>query len=124
MSGMMINLSNLSENPSTHVDGIPSIRVKDLSEIRYLSKFVSTYEFLRNRFSNLPAIKLGEESVRQIVISGMANLSTAAVNDVAEDLRRLPKGRKRAVTYSLLASLPILKPLVVIGKWLIRQKNN
>jgi hypothetical protein len=124
MSGMMINLSNLSENPSTHVDGIPSIRVKDLSEIKYLSKFVSTYDFLRNRFSNLPTIKLGEESVRQIVISGMANLSTAAVNDVAEDLRQLPKGRKRAVTYSLLASLPILKPLVVIGKWLIRRKNN
>ena len=124
MSGMMIDLSNLSASPSINVDGIPSIRVKDFSDIRYLSKFVNTYEFLRHRFSNLPTIKLGEESVRQIVISGMANLSSAAVNDVAEDLRRLPRGRKRAVTYSLLASLPVLKPIVVVGKWLLRKKNS
>ena len=123
MSGMIIDLNNLSSNPSVYVDGIPSIRVKNFSEIRYISKFVSTYDFLRHRFSNPPSVKLGEESVRQIVISGIANLSSATVNDVAEDIRRLPRGRKRSVMYALLASLPFLKPLVVVGKWLLRKKN-
>jgi hypothetical protein len=123
MSGMIIDLNNLSSNPSVYVDGIPSIRVKNFSEIRYISKFVSTYDFLRHRFSNPPSVKLGEESVRQIVILGIANLSSATVNDVAEDIRRLPRGRKRSVMYALLASLPFLKPLVVVGKWLLRKKN-
>jgi hypothetical protein len=124
LNGMMIDLSKLSANPSVYVDGIPSIRVKDYHEIPYVSKFINTYDFLRNRFKNQPLTKLGEESIRQIVISGMADLSTSASNDVAEEIRRLPRGRKRAVMYALLASLPFLKPVVLVGKRLLRKKSN
>jgi hypothetical protein len=124
LNGMMIDISRLSANPSVYVDAIPSIRVKDYHEIPYVSKFINTYDFLRYRFKNQPPIKLGEESIRQIVISGMANLSTSASNDVAEEIRRLPRGRKRAVMYALLASLPFLKPLVLVGKRLLRKKSN
>ena len=124
LNGLLIDTSNLSSIPKIHVDGIPSLRVHDFHEIKYISTFLSPYHFLRNRFENLPRAQLGEQSVRQIVSTGLANLSAISVNDVAEEIRRLPKGRKRATIYALLASLPLLKPFVVLAKWFIRKKRN
>lgn len=123
LNGLLIDISKISANPSVHVDFIPSLRVTDYRDIRYVSKFVSPFDFLLNRLNNLPLIELGEESLRQVVLSGLAALSAVAVSDVAEDIRRLPRGRKRAATYALLASLPFVRPLVVLSKWVLRKKN-
>jgi hypothetical protein len=123
LSGMILDVESLPPHPTVYVDGVPSIRVKDYHEIPYVSKFIDTYDFLRNRFSNQPTTTIGEESVRQIVISGLADLSSSASNDVAEEIRRLPRGRKRAIMYALLASLPLLKPFVLVGKRLLRKSS-
>jgi hypothetical protein len=98
--------------------------VKDLKEIRYISTFLSPYEFLLNRLNVDPPIRLGDQSIRQIVLTGLATLSTAAASDIAEDIRRMPRARKRATIYALLASIPLLRPLVLITKWMIRKRKN
>ena len=123
LSGLIIDLDHLSNNPAVYVDPIVSLRVKDLKEIRYISTFLSPYEFLLKRLEDDPLTRLGDQSVRQIILTGLATLSTAAASDVAEDIRRMPRARKRATIYALLASIPFLRPLVLITKWMIRKQN-
>jgi hypothetical protein len=124
LSGLIIDIGRLSANPTVYVDPVLSLRVKDLKEIRYISTFLSPYEFLLNRLNVDPPIRLGDQSIRQIVLTGLATLSTAAASDIAEDIRRMPRARKRATIYALLASIPLLRPLVLITKWMIRKRKN
>jgi len=123
LSGLIIDLDHLSNNPAVYVDPIVSVRVKDLTEIRYISTFLSPYEFLLKRLDGDPITRLGDQSVRQIIITGLATLSTAAASDIAEEIRRMPRARKRATIYALLASIPFLRPLVLMTKWMIRKQN-
>ena|GEM_PF-1806867 len=123
LSGLIIDLDHLSNNPAVYVDPIVSLRVKDLTEIRYISTFLSPYEFLLKRLDGDPITRLGDQSVRQIIITGLATLSTAAASDIAEEIRRMPRARKRATIYALLASIPFLRPLVLMTKWMIRKQN-
>ena len=123
LSGLIIDLDHLSNNPAVYVDPIVSLRVKDLTEIRYISTFLSPYEFLLKRLDGDPITRLGDQSVRQIIITGLGTLSTAAASDIAEEIRRMPRARKRATIYALLASIPFLRPLVLMTKWMIRKQN-
>ena len=123
LSGLIIDLDHLSNNPAVYVDPIVSVRVKDLTEIRYISTFLSPYEFLLKRLDGDPITRLGDQSVRQIIITGLGTLSTAAASDIAEEIRRMPRARKRATIYALLASIPFLRPLVLMTKWMIRKQN-
>jgi hypothetical protein len=124
LSGLIIDLDHLSDNPRVYVDPVVSVRVKDLAEIRYISTFLSPYQFLLKRLDGDSSTRLGDQSVRQIILTGLAALSTAAASDIAEEIRRMPRARKRATIYALLGSIPILKPIVLIAKWIIRKQNN
>jgi hypothetical protein len=44
-------------------------------------------------------------------------------HDLVEEIRILPRTRRRVLGYSLMAALPYTKPFAAVIKWFIRKKS-
>ena len=105
------------------VDFVPSLRLKHLTEISYISPFEDVYSFLSEVGRKVENPQGSSQSVRMRIAKGMAEGKHTSAPDVAEEIRRLPKSRKSAVAFALLAALPGTKLLALVAKWFYRKRS-
>ena len=119
LNGLVVN-NNFKEPTFVSLSRkVPFLRVKEISEISYVSRFVDTYNFLQN-------IKVDTEhkyGYRELVRRELQGNNFRNQSDPIEEIRLMPKNRRRVLVYSLLASLPLTRPFAAIAKWFLRRKS-
>ncbi|WP_353203037.1 hypothetical protein [Polynucleobacter sp.] len=121
LNGLVINLK-LSKASFTEVAiKVPCLRVQNSSELPQVSTFHDSYSFL---------LSIGQDpkrdrvlSLRKSVKSEFDNQYSPNQRDLIEEIRLMPRARRRVLGFSLLAALPFMRPVVGIAKWMIRKKS-
>ena len=121
LNGLVVNLSLGKADFLSNSRKIPFLRVEDSSELPQVSTFHDSYSFL---------LSIGQDSKRDRVVSIRQSIRSEFekrhlrnYHDVVEEIRILPRTRRRVLGYSLMASLPFTKPFTVFVKWFIRKKS-
>jgi hypothetical protein len=121
LNGLVVNLS-LGKGEFTNVARkIPFLRVQESSELPQVSTFHDSYSFLLSLSKDPKRDRV--LSLRQSVRSEFEKKHLRNYHDIVEEIRILPRTRRRVLGYSLLASLPFTKLFTVIVKWFIRKKS-
>jgi hypothetical protein len=121
LNGFVVNLTLGKADFISVPKKIPFLRVEDSSELPQVSTFHNSYAFL---------LSIGTDSKRDRVVS-LRKLVRSEINkkyssnqrDLIEDIRLMPRTRRRALGFSLIAALPFTRPLAGIAKWFIRKKS-
>jgi hypothetical protein len=121
LNGLVVNLSLGTADFLNDSRKIPFLRVEDSSELPQVSTFHDSYSFL---------LSIGQDSkrdrivsIRQSIRSEFEKKHLRNYHDLVEEIRILPRTRRRVLGYSLMASLPFTKPFTVFVKWFIRKKS-
>jgi hypothetical protein len=121
LNGLVVNLSLEKADFLNNSRKIPFLRVEDSSELPQVSTFHDSYSFL---------LSIGQDSkrdrivsIRQSIRSEFEKKHLRNYHDLVEEIRILPRTRRRVLGYSLMASLPFTKPFTVFVKWFIRKKS-
>ena len=124
LNGIVVDLAKLSPESLTIVDFVPSLRVHDGIHLNYISAFRSTYETLLSIGNELKTSKTSkremEKQVRFMVSSALEKEAFSTSADVTEEIRKLPRGRKRLLLLVLISSLSIARPFVYVYKRILR----
>ena len=119
-----VDLAKLSPESLTIVDYVPSLRVHDGIHLNYISAFRSTYETLLSIGNELKTSKTSkremEKQIRFMVSSALEKEAFSTSADVTEEIRKLPRGRKRLLLLVLISSLSIARPFVYVYKRILR----
>jgi len=119
LNGLVVDL-NLKEPSFVRSEKkIPLLRIEELSDFPQISSFFDTFKFLQDISKN----KNSELGVRELVRSEFQKRNLQNQSDVAEEIRLLPRTRRRVLWYSLMAALPYTKPFAALVKWFIRKKS-
>jgi hypothetical protein len=119
LNGLVVDL-NLKEPSFVRSEKqIPLLRIEELSDFPQISSFFDTFKFLQDISKN----KNSEIGVRELVRSEFQKRNLQNQSDVAEEIRLLPRTRRRVLWYSLMAALPYTKPFAALVKWFIRKKS-
>jgi hypothetical protein len=121
LNGLVINLDLERADFVKISRKVPYLRVEDSSELPLVSTFHDSYSFL---------LTIGKDSkrdrsmsIRESIRSEFERKHLRNYQDLVEEIRILPRTRRRALGYALLASLPLTRPFVFVAKWLIRKKS-
>jgi len=124
LNGIVVDLAKLSPESLTIVDYVPSLRVHDGIHLNYISAFRSTYETLLSIGNELKTSKTSkremEKQIRFMVSSALEKEAFSTSADVTEEIRKLPRGRKRLLLLVLISSLSIARPFVYVYKRILR----
>jgi hypothetical protein len=121
LNGLVANLSLKNPTFVSTTKKIPFLRVEDVSEIKYLSVFHDSYSFLTEMAKEYEAEN--GESLRKSLRSEFDRKYTSNQRDPIEEIRLMPRARRRVLGYSLMAALPYTKHLAAFAKWLIRKNS-
>jgi hypothetical protein len=121
LNGLVINLKLGKPEFAVASKKVPVLRVEDSSELPQVSTFHDSYSFL---------LSIGQDpnrdrtvSLRQSVRSEFEKKHLRNYHDLVEEIRILPRNRRRVLGYSVLASLPFTRPFAIFVKWFIRKKT-
>jgi hypothetical protein len=121
LNGLVVDLDQKNSTFSTLTKKIPLLRVTESSELPQISTFHDSYSFLFN---------LAKDPKRDTKVSLRSSVRTEFeknhlrnYHDLVEEIRILPRTRRRVLGYSLMAALPYTKPFAAIIKWFIRKKS-
>lgn len=121
LNGLVVDLDQKNSTFSILTKKIPLLRVNDESELPKIFTFHDSYSFLLN---------LAKDPKRDVKISLRSAIRTEFeenyrrnFHDYVEEIRILPRIRRRVLVYSLMAALPYTKPFASVIKWLIRKKS-
>ena len=119
LNGLVVNLNSKKPSFVRSQKKIPFLRIQELSDFPQISKFFDTFSFLRDVGKN-KNVELGvhEQVRREFQTRNLQNQS-----DVVEEIRLLPRSRRRVLGYSLMAALPYTKPFAAVIKWFIRKRS-
>jgi hypothetical protein len=121
LNGLVVNLNLKNSTFAALSKIVPVLRVHDSFELPQISTFHDSYSFLLGiakdpkRDSNV--------SIRHSVRSGFERNHLRNYHDLVEEIRVMPRTRRRMLGYSLLAALPFMRPLIALAKWFIRKKT-
>lgn len=119
LNGLVVNLNLVKSDFMTLAKRVPLLRLREVSNLLQVSSFHDTYSFLRE----IGDSNRGDLGVRESIRNEFSNRKLQAQRDPIEEIRRMPKARRRALGYSLLSSLPFTKPFVLLAKWFLRKKS-
>jgi hypothetical protein len=119
INGLVIDLTLGNSDFVGLAKKVPLIRVRELSDLQQVSNFLDTYAFLRD----VRVSSRGNSGIRESIRNEFLDRNLQAQRDPIEEIRHMPKARRRALGYSLLSSLPFMKPFVSIAKWFLRKKS-
>lgn len=121
LNGLVVDLEQMNSTFTTLTKKVPFLRVNDSSELTQISTFNDSYSFLLN---------LAKDPKRDVRISLRSSVRTEFernhlrnYHDLVEEIRILPRTRRRVLGYSLMAALPYTKPFAALVKWFIRKKS-
>jgi len=121
LNGLVANLSLKNPTFVSPTKKIPFLRVEDISEIKYLSVFHDSYSFLIGVAEDYDGETGG--SLRKSLQFEFDKKYSSNQRDPIEEIRLMPRARRRVLGYSLMAALPYTKPFAAIAKWLIRKNS-
>jgi hypothetical protein len=121
LNGLIVNLSLGKAEFLNYSRKIPFLRVQDSSELPKFSTFHDSYSFLLSIGQDAKRDRI--VSIRQSIRSEFEKKHLRNYHDLVEEIRILPRTRRRVLGYSLMASLPFTKPFTVFVKWFIRKKS-
>jgi len=121
LNGLVVNLSLGKADFLNDSRKIPFLRVEDSSELPQVSTFHDSYSFLLSIGQDSKRDRL--VSIRQSIRSEFEKKHLRNYHDLVEEIRILPRTRRRVLGYSLMASLPFTKPFTIFVKWFIRKKS-
>ena len=121
LNGLVVDLDQKNSTFSTLTKKIPLLRVNESSELPQISTFHDSYSFLLN----LAKEPKGDAkvSLRSSVRTEFERNHLRNYHDLVEEIRILPRTRRRVLGYSLMAALPYTKPFADVIKWFIRKKS-
>jgi hypothetical protein len=119
LNGLVVNLNLKEPSFVRSQKKIPYLRIHELSEFQQISNFFDTFSFLRDVGRN----KNVELGVREQVRREFQTRYLHNQSDVAEEIRLLPRSRRRVLGYSLIAAMPYMKPFSAVIKWFIRKRS-
>jgi hypothetical protein len=119
LNGLVVNLNSKKPSFVRSQKKIPFLRIQELSDFPSISKFFDTFSFLRDVGKN----KNVELGVREQVRREFQTRNLQNQSDVVEEIRLLPRSRRRVLGYSLMAALPYTKPFAAVIKWFIRKRS-
>jgi hypothetical protein len=119
LNGLVVNLNLKKSDFVGLAKRVPILRIREISELLQVSNFHDTYAFLHS-VGVYSRIHLG---IRETIRNEFIDRKLQGQRDPIEEIRHMPKARRRALGYSLLSSLPFTKPLAFIAKWFLRRKS-
>jgi hypothetical protein len=119
LNGLVVNLNLAKSDFVALPKRVPLLRLRDISNLLQVSNFYDTYAFLRD----VGESNRGDLSIRESMRNELSDRKLQAQLDPIEEIRHMPKARRRALGYSLLSSLPFTKPLALLIKWFLRKKS-
>lgn len=121
LNGLVINLNLGKANFINTPKKIPFLRVENSSELPLVSTFHDSYSFL---------LSLGQDpkrnpaiSLRKLIQSEFDRKYSPNQRDLIEEIRLMPRNRRRVLGFSLVAAMPFTRPLAGIAKWFIRKTS-
>jgi hypothetical protein len=121
LNGLVVNLILGKADFISVPRKIPFLRVEDSSELPQVSTFHNSYAFLLSIGTDSKRDRV--VSLRKLVRSEIDKKYSSNQRDLIEDIRLMPRTRRRALGFSLIAALPFTRPLAGIAKWFIRKKS-
>ena len=121
LNGLVVNLDLKNTTFVTLPKRIPMLRVHNSFELPQVSTFHDTFTFLLD-IANNPKLD-SKLSIRSSVRSEFEKKHLRNYHDIIEEIRILPRTRRRVLGYSLMAALPYTKPLAALVKWFIRKRS-
>jgi len=119
LNGLVVDLNLKEPSFARSEKKIPLLRIEEFNDFPQISSFFDTFKFLQDISKN----KNSELGVRELVRSEFQKRNLQNQSDVAEEIRLLPRTRRRVLWYSLMAALPYTKPFAALVKWFIRKKS-
>lgn len=121
LNGLVINLK-LSKASFTKIPKkVPYLRVQNSSELTHISTFHDSYSFLLSLGQNPKRDRV--MSIRKSVSSEIDKQYSPNQRDLIEEIRLMPRARRRVLGFSLAAALPFTRTLGGVVKWYIRKKS-
>lgn len=100
---------------------VPHLRLRSLKDVRYVSTFHDSLGLLTGINENLQ--KHPMLTVREAIRLQLMSVGYRSHLDVVEEIRMLPRARKKLLAYVLIAATPIARPLVLVMKHILRIKS-
>lgn len=122
LNGLLIQETNGTPSSKLTLKRIPALRVESLGDLSYIATLDDVHDFLKQAAMSSSKEDL-QESSRVTLSRKLKEISQSTTSDIAEEIRRLPKSRKAAAMLALGASIPGMKPFVLVIKWFYRSKN-
>jgi hypothetical protein len=119
LNGLVVNLNLRKSDFVALAKRVPLLRLREISNLLQVSSFYDTYTFLRD----VGGSSRGNLGIRESIRNEFSDRKLQAQRDPIEEIRHMPKARRRALGYSLLSSLPFTKPLALLAKWFLRKKS-
>ena len=119
LNGLVIDLSLRDSIVTKSTRSIPLLRVENIDDFRHISSFIDTFAFLQS-VSKRERMEFG---IREAIRSEFKKSHSQNQLDVVEEIRILPRARRRVIWYSLAAALPFTKPFAALVKWFLRKKS-
>lgn len=120
LNGLVLITSNEMNSKNLIKGQTPLLRITNASEMTYIQDFVDTYEFLSNVSDSLNGYN---SHVRYTLSRKLKGNEFALNSDIAEEIRIMPKTRKKVAIYSLLAAVPGTWPIAKIVKFYLRRTS-
>ena len=121
LNGLVVDLNQKNLTFSILTKKVPFLRVNESSELPQIPTFHDSYSFLLN-LARDPKREF-EGSLRWSVRTEFERHHLRNCYDLVEEIRVLPRTRRRVLGYSLMAALPYTKPIAAVVKWFIRKKS-
>jgi hypothetical protein len=121
LNGLVADLTKGNPSFVSPSKKVPLLRIENASEIKYISVFHDSYSFLIGMAGDYEG--QSGESIRRSVRTEFDRKFTTNQRDPIEEIRLMPRARRRVLGYSLMAALPYTKPFATVAKWLIRKKS-
>lgn len=118
LNGLVVDLSLNHSSFVSITKRVPLLRIETLDEVKFVTRFQDSYSFLLKIAKKQNMNK--QMSIRSILRLGMDEDNVNFFPDIANEIQQLPKMRKRVLGYSILASLPFMKPFVILVKLFVR----
>lgn len=119
LNGLVVDLNLQKPSFARSARKIPLLRIEELTDYPQISSFFDTYAFLQN-IGGSKSLELG---VRTSIRREFQRKNLQNQRDVVEEIRILPRARRRILGYSLMSALPYMKPFAALVKWFIRKRS-
>lgn len=119
LNGLVVDLSLRDSIVTKLTKSIPLLRVEKLEDFRQISSFIDTFTFLQS----ISKKECMDFSIRESINREFKKNHAQNQRDVVEEIRLLPRARRRDIWYSLAAAAPFTKPFAALVKWFMRKKS-